>query len=125
MVQAATPDAAFRTNTFQNDTCTSQVDQWRGVGNSFEKYIIKPGQFLIRGSSICIWRDRRSINPQNLRILPSRILPYIKLSRIPPSVPAEPRTELFDPKPNRVTGRPRGTDRTRTGSTELVLWSYF
>ena len=46
MVQAATPDAAFRTNTFQNDTCTSQVDQWRGVGNSFEKYIIKPGQFV-------------------------------------------------------------------------------
>ncbi len=41
------------------------------------------------------------------------------------SVPIEPSTELFDPELNRVTGRPRDSDRTGTGSTEPVLWSCF
>jgi len=45
-----------------------------------------------------------------------------KKKTVKTSVPTEPSAELFDPELNRVTGRPRGTYRTRTGSS---LWSCF
>jgi hypothetical protein len=49
---------------------------WRGVGSSFEKQIIKSGQFLIRGLSI--WRDRLSINPQIVASFPlASFLQYV------------------------------------------------
>jgi len=47
----------------------------RGVGNSFEKQIIKSGQLLIRGLSI--WRDRLSINPQIFASFPLASFPTV------------------------------------------------
>ena len=77
MVQGATPDAAFRTNTFHNDTCRSHVER----GRQFER-ITNHNIRTVSDSWIIYMAISTVYKPQCFRIFPSRILPYSKLSRI-------------------------------------------
>jgi hypothetical protein len=59
MVQGATPDAAFRTNNFQIDTCKSHMERIRQSLRKINRKI-----WTVSDSWISIWRYRLSVNPK-------------------------------------------------------------